>query len=99
MTSSARSSSIDGSSTLGGTGLLGGKGDGSRGPINRRSVEARDGELASLVGDSGRGVVERVLLEALDDGRIGNGGSSIVKPRNQQMRKLSEPEDMTNLHK
>lgn len=40
MASSARSSSIDGRSTRGGTGLLGGKDDGLRGPINRRSVEA-----------------------------------------------------------
>lgn len=62
-------------------------------------MEARDGERVCLVGDSGRGVVERVLLEALDDGRIGNGGSSIVRTRYQQMRKLSEYEDITNLHK
>lgn len=84
--SNARSTSIDGNSTAEWKveGLLGGNGDGLRGPITRRSLDsdldaldARDGERISLVGDSGRGVVERfVLLDALEDGRKGNGGSS-----------------------
>jgi len=69
------------------SGLLGGNGEGDRGPIGRRSDECCDVERAWCVEsiarigvvDLGVGVVERrvaVSLDARDAGRVGCGGSS-----------------------
>jgi hypothetical protein len=82
----SKAMSISGISEGNNSGLLGGNGEGARGPIGRRSDECCDVErewwVKSIeigVVDLGVGVVERkvaISLDARDAGRVGCGGSS-----------------------
>jgi len=81
----SKAMSVSGISEGNNSGLLGGNGEGGRGPIGRRSDECCDVERAwcgksrTGVAGLGVGVIERrvaVSLDARDAGRVGGEGSS-----------------------